>query len=143
MRVQLWPISDDKQGNASLDIRLGRWFLTLHSTKLNELNFNEGAQEEEQRYAQKRFVRFDGQFYLHPGRLLLGAMLEWIWMPNQCCGAIVGKSSFGRHGSHHRDPRRSSIPASPDVSLWNWPTSARFRSRFGLASPIGYPATPP
>lgn len=95
---QLSPLSDDKQGNASLDLRLGRWFLTLHSTGLNELNFNERPQEEEHQYAQKHFVRFDGQFYLHPGRFLLGATLEWIRMPNKCCGAIVGKSSLGRHG---------------------------------------------
>ncbi|MGY2932028.1 dCTP deaminase [Bradyrhizobium sp. GM6.1] len=95
---QLSPPSDDKLGNASLDLRLGRWFLTLHSTGLNELNFKERPQEEEHRYAQKHFVRFDDQFYLHPGRFLLGATLEWIRMPDQCCGAIVGKSSLGRHG---------------------------------------------
>jgi dCTP deaminase len=88
----------DKDGNASIDLRLGRWFLTLHSTGLPQLTFAERRKEEEHRYAQKHFVRFDGEFYLHPGRFLLGATLEWIRMPHQCCGAIVGKSSLGRHG---------------------------------------------
>jgi dCTP deaminase len=95
---QLSAMQADKDGNASIDLRLGRWFLTLHSTGLPELNFLERPKEDEHRYARKHFVRFDGQFYLHQGRFLLGATLEWIRMPHQCCGAIVGKSSLGRHG---------------------------------------------
>jgi dCTP deaminase len=95
---QLSEMGADKDGNASIDLRLGRWFLTLHSTGLPQLNFSERPREDEHRYAQRHFVRFDGEFFLHPGRFLLGATLEWIRMPQQCCGAIVGKSSLGRHG---------------------------------------------
>ena len=95
---QLSEMLPEKDGNASLDLRLGRWFLTLQSAGLPELNFTERSKETEHKYAQKHFVRFDDQFYLHPGRFLLGATLEWVRMPNQCCGAIVGKSSLGRHG---------------------------------------------
>jgi dCTP deaminase len=48
--------------------------------------------------AQSHFVRFDDKFILHPGRFVLGATLEWVRMPSNCCGSIVGRSSLGRHG---------------------------------------------
>jgi len=50
--------------------------------------------------AQSHFIRFDERhmFVLHPGRFVLGATLEWVRMPNTCCGFIVGKTSLGRHG---------------------------------------------
>ena len=37
-------------------------------------------------------------YVLRPGRFVLGSTLEWIRMPTCCVGAIVGKSSLGRHG---------------------------------------------
>jgi dCTP deaminase len=85
-------------GNASLDVRLGRWFLTLQQSSRAELDFYIPQEESDNYLGRKDFIRFDAYYVLHPGRFVLGSTLEWIRMPTCCVGAIVGKSSLGRHG---------------------------------------------
>lgn len=85
-------------GNASLDVRLGRWFLTLQQSSRAELDFYVPQRESDTYLGRKDFIRFDAYYVLHPGRFVLGSTLEWVRMPTGCVGAIVGKSSLGRHG---------------------------------------------
>jgi len=87
----------DNDGNASIDLRLGRWFLTLRATSEPLVEVRPDGNTEE-RFSRKHFVRFDDRFVLHPGRFVLGATLEWVRMPHHCVGSIVGKSSLGRRG---------------------------------------------
>jgi dCTP deaminase len=92
------PLDDSEEGNSSIDLRLGRWFLSLRETNQPELDFLERAGRLDVDLARKRFVRFDDKFVLHPGRFVLGTTLEWVGMSNRLAGSIVGKSSLGRHG---------------------------------------------
>lgn len=85
-------------GNASLDLRLGRWFLTLQESEQTLLDFPKRTSGTDIDIARRHFIRFDDKFVLHPGRFVLGATLEWVRMPTICAGSIVGKSSLGRHG---------------------------------------------
>lgn len=87
----------DNHGNASIDLRLGRWFLTLRATSEPLVEVRADGKTED-RLSRKHFVRFDDRFVLHPGRFVLGATLEWVRMPHHCVGSIVGKSSLGRRG---------------------------------------------
>jgi dCTP deaminase len=94
----LSKIKRDDIGNASLDLRLGRWFLTLQQSSRTELDFLESREMSDNYLARKDFIRFDNSYVLHPNRFVLGSTLEWIRIPTTCTGSIVGKSSLGRHG---------------------------------------------
>ncbi|TIV72432.1 MAG: dCTP deaminase [Mesorhizobium sp.] len=94
----LSAISDRNLGNASVDLRLGRWFLTLQQSSRTQLDFFEPKKNQEKSLGRNDFIRFDSYYVLHPGRFVLGSTLEWIRMPTICAGSIVGKSSLGRHG---------------------------------------------
>lgn len=92
-------VSDTQIGPASLDVRLGRWFLTVHQSKrsLIDLTKNDsaGMEEIDGKY---HYVPFGERFIVHPGRFVLGATLEWLRFPNNIGGYITGKSSLGRRG---------------------------------------------
>lgn len=94
----LSEIAQESFGNASLDLRLGRWFLTLQQSSRTKLDFAETKAMSDNYLARKDFIRFDDIYVLHPNRFVLGSTLEWIRMPTCCAGSIVGKSSLGRHG---------------------------------------------
>lgn len=84
---------------SSIDLRLGRWFLTLRKTRHHILDVkNSQAISHETDLATRFFVRFDNEFILHPRSFVLAATLEWIKVPRRWSAAIVGKSSWGRRG---------------------------------------------
>lgn len=94
----LSTISKANLGNASIDLRLGRWFLTLQQSSRTKLDFLDTEKEQGKSLGRNDFIRFDSYYVLHPGRFVLGSTLEWIRIPTICAGSIVGKSSLGRHG---------------------------------------------
>ena len=92
-------VSEGQIGPASLDVRLGRWFLTVHQSKraLIDLTRDDptGMEEIDGRYF---YVPVGDEFIVHPGRFVLGSTLEWLRFPNNIGGYITGKSSLGRRG---------------------------------------------
>ena len=84
----------------SIDLRLGRWFLTLRQSRTEILDPLVQREEEgsESRTTKRYFVPFAERFILHPGRFALGATLEWIRLPTGISGYVTGKSSWGRRG---------------------------------------------
>ena len=80
IRPLLLPLADREKGNCSVDLRLGRWFLSLRATNKPELDFVERAGRPDVDLARKQFIRFDEKFILHPGRFVLGITLEWVSM---------------------------------------------------------------
>jgi dCTP deaminase len=89
-----------KSGNASLDLRLGTWFLTPKKTRHHLLDVSPKGIEQlsEDSFTNAHFVPFGGRFILHPHSFVLAATLEWIRMPRDLGGYITGKSSWGRRG---------------------------------------------
>ena len=87
----------EKSGEASVDLRLGCWFL---SSKLNKVHLLDVSSEQPRNPpgVSKYYVPFGGQFILHPGAFVLAATLEWIKLPNNLAGLVTGKSSWGRRG---------------------------------------------
>ena len=90
--------NSESMGNTSIDLRIGRWSLTLQQSSKTRLDFYESGERDDNILGRKDFIRFDSFYVLHPGRFVLGSTLEWIRMPSSCSGSIVGKSSLGRHG---------------------------------------------
>jgi dCTP deaminase len=144
-----------RRGAASIDLRLGRWFLSMRLTQVNVLSIidptpkpgsgsppesteisnplrekiasiigtefrassirsfdvadavlRESAKlakpipqgDEIHKLSKEYFVPFDGSFILHPRSFVLGTTLEWISLPANLTGLVLGKSSWGRRG---------------------------------------------
>ena len=86
-------------GGASIELRLGTWFLSLRQSNLPCLNmFRQEAELPESRITKRHFVRYGEKFYLHPRSFVLAATMEWIKLPLDLSGDVIGKSSIGRHG---------------------------------------------
>lgn len=85
-------------GEASVTLRLGRWFLAVRQTNETHIEAFAGHPEKVQRMAKQYFVPFGRYFVLHPGRFVLAATLEWLRIPTCYTAFVVGKSSLGRRG---------------------------------------------
>jgi len=96
-------ISIDKlkgAGSASVDLRLGTWLLQLQQTKKSvlELRKKDEKSSEEPGLTRPFYVPFHEKFILHPRTFVLGVTLEWIRLPKNLAGYVIGKSSWGRSG---------------------------------------------
>jgi len=85
-----------KSGSASVDLRLGTWFVSLRPARIASLNIDEVTSEP--KLTKCSYVPFGSSYYLHPGNFILGITLEWIRLPKTLAGYVVGKSSWGRRG---------------------------------------------
>lgn len=84
---------------ASIDLRLGTWFLSLRETRLSEIRASRDSTTwSEGELARTHYIPFGESFVLHPGSFVLAATLEWIRMPSDLAAYVVGLSSWGRTG---------------------------------------------
>jgi dCTP deaminase len=95
LRIVPPPSEEDlcKSGAASVDLRLGRWFLSLREARTAVLDIDSATA-----FTRTTFVPFGDRFILHPGKFVLGATLEWICLPSRLGAYVTGKSSWGRRG---------------------------------------------
>lgn len=87
----------EASGEASINLRLGRWFLTLRQSSETHLDPIPTAHQET-KYAKKYYVPFGDHFVLHPNRFVLASTLEWVRLPVTRSALVVGKSTLGRRG---------------------------------------------
>lgn len=94
------PILDNlsKAGSVSLDLRLGCWFVTLRHARMSHLEIDGSTSELKPKLSKTHYVPFGSNFYLHPQNFVLGTTLEWIRLPRNLGGYVIGKSSWGRRG---------------------------------------------
>jgi dCTP deaminase len=83
-------------GAASIDLRLGTWFVRLRQARMSHLQIEAGGAPPP--LAKTSYVPFGGQYYLHPRTFVLGITLEWIRLPRNMTAYVIGKSSWGRRG---------------------------------------------
>jgi dCTP deaminase len=96
-RLIVSPLLDSEQvGPSSIDLRLGTQFIQVRRYAERAIDpFDEnsmGGREEEVS------IPFGGRFVLHPGHFVLGATLEFLRLPNDLAGQVLGRSSWGRLG---------------------------------------------
>jgi dCTP deaminase len=85
-----------KSGAASIDIRLGTWFMNLRQARMPHLAIDApGAQPQ---LTKTHYVPFGSEYFLHPGNFVLSVTLEWIRLPRNLAAYVTGKSSWGRRG---------------------------------------------
>ncbi len=85
-------------GAASIDLRLGTWFITNKVRRHHVVDFYSDNPPSEDNLTNKYYIPFDKEFFLHPRHFVLAVTLEWIRMPLTMAGYVTGKSSWGRHG---------------------------------------------
>jgi dCTP deaminase len=86
-----------EQGSASVDLRLGKWFVALRGARMPCLDIAEQDTQASQ-LTKSHYVPFLEPFYLHPGSFILSVTLEWMCVPRDIAAYVIGKSSLGRRG---------------------------------------------
>lgn len=89
-----------RSGAASIDIRLGCWFLACRPSRAGLLDVY-GKQSDapnEAKLTKPYYVPFGQGFILHPRAFVLAITLEWIRLPANLGAYVIGRSSWGRHG---------------------------------------------
>lgn len=79
---------------ASVDLRLGTWFVSLRKPRMAELRSGSNAAQ----FSETQYVPLGDSYFLHPGSFVLGITLEWLRLPRNVAGYVIGKSSWGRRG---------------------------------------------
>jgi|SRR5665213_2286296 len=101
-RLIVAPLLDAEQvGGGTIDLRLGTEF--IESRRWTEAGIDplELSGEDVSRSARSEegvFVSLGAEFVLHPGQFVLGATLEFVRLPSDISGQVVGRSSWGRLG---------------------------------------------
>lgn len=85
-------------GAASVDLRLGTWFMSSRQSRTAVQNLSPASQPTDQPVMKTHYVPFGRTFVLHPRSFVLAATLEWVRLPLSLAGSIVGRSSWGRRG---------------------------------------------
>jgi dCTP deaminase len=88
----------ERIGEASVNLRLGRWFVTMRLSSETAVSTIYEADSNASKLSKQYFVPFGGNFVLHPNRFVLASTLEWIRLPSTYAAFVVGKSSLGRRG---------------------------------------------
>jgi dCTP deaminase len=95
----LEPNQQLQDGSCSLDIRLGTHFLQQRRTDIGTIEPGVAKSQSEVVVSVLRSViPFGEEFILHPNQFALGCSLEYIKMPLDLSGYVVGRSSWGRLG---------------------------------------------
>src|SRR2546423_9588515 len=71
----------EASGSASVDLRLGTWFMSLRQARMTHLGPDDLMEEEHPQLAKTQYVRFGKAFTLHPGNFVLSSTLEWVHLP--------------------------------------------------------------
>ncbi|MBM4274776.1 MAG: dCTP deaminase [Deltaproteobacteria bacterium] len=105
--VVMPPFYDEKSLLSAncLDLRLGHEFILMRRAELPTLAFGKGDDFGKEdinitlhRFYETTYVGFNDDFVLHPGELVLGSTLEYVVLPKDVMGYIIGRSSWGRLG---------------------------------------------
>ncbi len=99
-RLMVTPLLDDDQiGAASIDLRLGTEFVEVRRREATAIDpLEQKGHESVTQLEDTVFVTLGERFILHPRQFVLGATLEFIRLPLDMAGHVLGRSSWGRLG---------------------------------------------
>ena len=102
-RLIVTPLLDlDTQlskNGAAIDVRLGTHFLVQRRTNIPAVDPMGKERESEYLNLQSRIIiPYGHHFVLHPNQFALGGTIEYLKLPRDLSGYLIGKSSWGRLG---------------------------------------------
>lgn len=98
-RLVVAPMLDDAQvGPASIDLRLGTEFIETHRMRQGLLDPFESDPQSIREADERVVVPLGDHLMLHPGQFVLGSTLEFVRMPPNMVGQVLGRSSWARLG---------------------------------------------
>jgi len=107
-RIFITPILDfDQQvNNGFVDLRLGTEFILTRKTKFTALELTTTENKIDRKEIERNIklyqtlirIDFGKHLVLHPNQFILGCTLEYIKLPDDIYGYIIGRSSWGRLG---------------------------------------------
>ena len=86
----------ESSGSASIDLRLGTWFVSLRQARMSHLEVDSPSQNIQ--FSKTHYVPFGDSYYLHPRSFVLATTLEWVRLPRDLAAYVIGRSSWGRRG---------------------------------------------
>ena len=97
----------EKLGEASVSLRLGRWFVTMRLSSETAVStvYEPSGASNVSKLSKEHFVPFGSEFVLHPNRFVLGGTLEWIRLPPTYAAFVVGKSESRASRYNYRNGR--------------------------------------
>lgn len=98
--IAVIPLDLEAIQAASLDVRLGNWFVTARQTRLRSIHLDKESDERLLKTIGKEefFIPTGKSFLIHPGHLVLGCTLEFIALPADIAVSAEGRSGPGRKG---------------------------------------------
>jgi dCTP deaminase len=98
-RLVVTPLLGDEQiGDASIDLRLGTEFLFLSRTDVPGLDPAHTSRREIEVIHERFLQPFGKPLWIKPGQFILGSTLEWVRLPTNLAGLLIGRSSWARLG---------------------------------------------
>jgi len=100
-RLIITPLLSENQiGPASIDIRLGSTIIIPKKTYVEkqDITSRSSAQQVEKRLYERKSIKFNSKFMLHPNQLILGGTFEYMSLPFDLFCTIMSRSSWGRLG---------------------------------------------
>jgi len=113
LRITVTPLLSPHLDAGTLDIRLGRHFVTFRKTRYLGVNVLETIREAERltdaarrdhlrievgRTVERTFVGLGDEFVLHPYQLVLACSLEFLSLPADVGAYVLSRSTTGRLG---------------------------------------------
>jgi dCTP deaminase len=94
------PLNSRSVEAASMDVRLGSWFVALRRTRLPGVRLGHETSDKMlgRIGREETFVSPGNRYLIHPGDLILGATLEFVALPADLMAFVEGKSKWGRLG---------------------------------------------
>src|SRR4051812_48293644 len=75
-------IEVENAGEASINLRLGRWFVTMRLSNETHVDAVYDPKNSVSKISKSYFVPFGEVFVLHPNRFVLASTLEWVRLPS-------------------------------------------------------------
>jgi dCTP deaminase len=99
-RITITPLLSQEQiSNGIVDLRLGTEFILTKKTRFSVLDvMDDKISGNIKKYQEKITINISDDLILHPNQFILGSTLEYIKLPNNFIGYVIGRSSWGRLG---------------------------------------------
>ena len=98
-RLIITPLLEDSQiGPNSVDLRLGFSFLVARPANIPSIDPMTGSNPVREKYQERVAMSRGRTLFLHPGEFVLGASLEYLYLPNLTGAYVTSRSSWGRAG---------------------------------------------